>query len=211
MTGIHLFLLVFFNWKERGKRESLRPRALPLRVQTIQLKPSSSREKEPERRALPASISSSAQFPSSAQPAQPVPNSEKGSKDPPSSSELSPNIDLLQKVQQNLENAIEQMNRIDLSSSLLQVDLSSSSLSSTYEMKLQGFLQSTLHFPEKGRVRIELSLAKDGQVIDGKILFSDSDINRKYVENFFTHVLFPPFEGELAGEESHAFSITFIA
>jgi hypothetical protein len=70
-------------------------------------------------------------------------------------------------------------------------------------------LQNTLDLPEFGEVKVELVLKCDGSFIKMKVLQSESERNKKFLEQELKTVSFPEFNGNLKNEKEHAFTITF--
>jgi outer membrane biosynthesis protein TonB len=89
----------------------------------------------------------------------------------------------------------------------LKIDLRSGG--SKYEGELVGKLQNALDLPEVGEVEIELTLRSDGHFSSMQIVRSESNLNGSYLVKQLKLVRFPPFTGELLGEETHTFSLTF--
>lgn len=88
--------------------------------------------------------------------------------------------------------------------------LASESLSqeATYQHDLVAYLEDALEFPEKGKVRIKLSLKRDGGVQKLEIVEASSEKNKKFVETQIPELTFPPFGRNFGSEIVHTFSIT---
>ncbi len=70
-------------------------------------------------------------------------------------------------------------------------------------------LQSALDLPEKGAVKVELTLKNDGSFVKMEILQSKSERNKVFLEQELQMVKYPSFNGSLKKEKEHAFVITF--
>lgn len=80
--------------------------------------------------------------------------------------------------------------------------------SSHYEDELVSYLESLLILPEKGSVKLKLTLAREGSVEEIVIVNATSDRNRSYVESSLASRHFPPFGSQFKGEKAHTFTIT---
>lgn len=78
----------------------------------------------------------------------------------------------------------------------------------TYQRDLVAYLEDALEFPEKGKVRIKLSLKRDGGVQKLEIVETSSEKNKKFVETQIPGLSFPPFGRNFGSEIVHTFSIT---
>lgn len=83
----------------------------------------------------------------------------------------------------------------------------SNSLVPDYRDELTARLQMMLRLPERGDVRIKLTLSRMGKFVKMEILSSDSTVNKKYVEKTLPTLQFPPFGKELNSAEC-SFNIT---
>jgi hypothetical protein len=70
-------------------------------------------------------------------------------------------------------------------------------------------LQNTLELPEKGEVKVELTLKKEGSFVELKILHSESKKNKQFLEEELKKIHYPGFKGNLKNEKEHVFVITF--
>ncbi|NGX37058.1 MAG: hypothetical protein K1000chlam2_00208 [Chlamydiae bacterium] len=70
-------------------------------------------------------------------------------------------------------------------------------------------LQNTLELPEVGAVKVELTLNNNGSFIQMRILQSESERNRKFLEEELKALHYPAFSGSLKTEKEHAFVISF--
>lgn len=91
----------------------------------------------------------------------------------------------------------------------LKIDEESTGEESLFVATLISCLQNTLNLPENGAVKVELVLQRDGSFVQMKVLHSESDRNRKFLEQELKTVTFPPFSGNLKNEKEHTFVITF--
>lgn len=81
--------------------------------------------------------------------------------------------------------------------------------SSVYKQLLVMYLKDNLHLPAYGTVKVELMLNQTGDVLSLKILSSDSEINRLYLEKNLKELSFPSFTSDLVGKKSSSFCLTF--
>ncbi|MBX9924477.1 MAG: hypothetical protein K2Y01_10240 [Rhabdochlamydiaceae bacterium] len=72
---------------------------------------------------------------------------------------------------------------------------------------LIGYLQGYLQLPDLGEVQIQLILRKDGKVDSMKVLKTESEKNRKYLEEQLPKLSFP--SSILEGVSSRSFLLTF--
>lgn len=79
----------------------------------------------------------------------------------------------------------------------------------SYRDNLILYLKDTLHLPGYGTVKIRLTLQRDGTIQDVMALYSDSEVNRLYLENTLQELIFPPFNEELVNKKIHTFVLTF--
>ncbi len=91
----------------------------------------------------------------------------------------------------------------------LKVDQEISGEESVFTAALVQRLQSTLDLPEKGAVKVELTLKSDGTFAQMRVLESKSERNQKFLEQELPTLKFPTFSGHLKNEKEHAFVITF--
>lgn len=85
----------------------------------------------------------------------------------------------------------------------------SDATSHQYEELLVEYLRQILTLPAAGFVKAKLALKSDGSCSHLKILSSDSEVNRLYLEKHLQDLVFPPFSHELEKQESYVFSLTF--
>jgi type IV secretory pathway VirB10-like protein len=72
---------------------------------------------------------------------------------------------------------------------------------------LIGYLQGFLNLPEIGEVQIQIALQKNGSVETMKVIRTDSEKNRKYLEEQLPKLSFP--QAYLNGSSSRSFLLTF--
>lgn len=86
--------------------------------------------------------------------------------------------------------------------------VSSSASSHFYEESLVKYLQHTLHLPEYGSVKIALTLNPDGTVIQVKVMTSENEKNKVFLEKNLPQIRFPNFY-ETGTKEPKTFLLTF--
>jgi len=91
----------------------------------------------------------------------------------------------------------------------LKIDEESGGEESLFVTTLVQCLQEALNLPEVGEVKVELTLKRDGSFVQMKVLRSESERNKKFLEQELKKLTFPPFDGNLKNEKEHAFIITF--
>lgn len=79
---------------------------------------------------------------------------------------------------------------------------------SAYQDRLAALLQSALTLPEKGDVKLSLTVTRSGSVKSVSVKNAASERNQHYVEEALPGLLLPPFENHFKGENAHTFSIT---
>lgn len=79
---------------------------------------------------------------------------------------------------------------------------------SHYEDALVSYLKGLLVLPEKGSVKLKLTVQKEGSVQEVVIVTSTSQKNRQYVESALASCYFPAFGSQFKGETAHTFTIT---
>lgn len=80
-----------------------------------------------------------------------------------------------------------------------------------YEEELTLYLQTLVALPEKGEVKLKLSLKREGIVQKIEILKASSEKNRAFLETALIALTFPPFGQHYKGEGSHTFTVTLKA
>lgn len=78
-----------------------------------------------------------------------------------------------------------------------------------YKETLIQVLHASLNLPDYGEVKIQLKLRRNGTVETLKVLKTESQKNRKYLEAKLPLLKFPPFEGALADQNAQTFVLTF--
>ena len=82
------------------------------------------------------------------------------------------------------------------------------SFETRYEEELVTYLEALLSLPEKGEVKLRLSLKREGSVQKIDILNASNVHNRAYIEGAIATFSFPPFGSHFKGEATHTFTIT---
>ncbi len=77
-----------------------------------------------------------------------------------------------------------------------------------YRDELVSRLKSLLILPERGDVKIKLTLDHLGKVIKLVIVNFESEKNKKYIEKSIKALVFPSFQGNFNGAQDYTFSIT---
>lgn len=77
-----------------------------------------------------------------------------------------------------------------------------------YRDELGARLKKLLKLPEHGEVKIKLTLDKTGKFIRVDIVNTESDKNKKYIENTIKTLTFPSFQGAFQNLPEYTFSIT---
>lgn len=75
-----------------------------------------------------------------------------------------------------------------------------------YQEALISYLKQTLHLPEHGEVKIQLTLKQDGSVVNLLVLKTESEKNRKYLESSLPHLRCPYLQGT---RKQETFIVTF--
>jgi len=91
----------------------------------------------------------------------------------------------------------------------LKIDEGTFGEESVFVASLIQCLQDALDLPEMGSVKVELMLKKDGSFMQMKVLKSESEKNKKFLEQEVKKIKFPPFSGSLKDEKEHVFVVTF--
>lgn len=82
-------------------------------------------------------------------------------------------------------------------------------VSSDYQSKLIACLHETLHLPEHGEVKVELTLSSDGRLLRLQVLSAESKRNKTYLEDQLHHVTFPPISSGNSSTKEHSFTLSF--
>ncbi|MCH9627997.1 MAG: hypothetical protein S4CHLAM2_16460 [Chlamydiales bacterium] len=77
-----------------------------------------------------------------------------------------------------------------------------------YQDRLIAFLENALTLPEKGNVKLALTVNRSGMITQVHIKEAASSRNRSYIETSLPELLLPPFTDQFKGESTHTFSIT---
>ena len=76
-----------------------------------------------------------------------------------------------------------------------------------YEQELVSYLEALFSFPEKGDVKVKLTLKREGNVQNVEILKASSQKNREYVTTSLASCSFPAFGTHFKGEAVHTFTL----
>ncbi len=80
---------------------------------------------------------------------------------------------------------------------------------SDYPNLMIGYLHQSLHLPEFGEVKIQLTLRQDGSVAKLVVLNTESEKNKRYLEGNLPRLKLPSFNGSFAQKKEHTFVLTF--
>lgn len=80
-------------------------------------------------------------------------------------------------------------------------------LSSNYEEFLIKMLEKSFVLPEKGSVKISLTINRAGVITNNTIYESDSVRNQSYIRRKMENIIAPPFDKAFHGEKEHTFLI----
>ncbi len=97
-----------------------------------------------------------------------------------------------------------QIDRLDLDSSS-----SGDSGERDYADFLIGHLRESLHLPDYGEVKMELTLRQDGSVASLRVLHTESDKNKRYLESNLPLLRFPRFTGAGTKKREQTYILTF--
>jgi len=78
-----------------------------------------------------------------------------------------------------------------------------------YSEFLVAYLQQHLHLPDFGEVKVEISLRQDGNIEKYVVLKTESEKNRKYLEERLPALRFPEFKGKGLSKSRQTFVLTF--
>ena len=81
--------------------------------------------------------------------------------------------------------------------------------SSDYASTLTRHLHASLHLPDFGEVKIELTLKQDGTIAKLRILKTESEQNKKYLESVLPQLKLPHLTGSIAKQDEHTFVLNF--
>jgi hypothetical protein len=93
--------------------------------------------------------------------------------------------------------------------SLASEDVEESEGASDYTENLVRHLHQSLNLPDYGEVKIQLRLRQDGTVVKIAVIKTESEKNKKYLEERLPALRFPRFEGEYANKKEDVFILTF--
>jgi hypothetical protein len=79
-----------------------------------------------------------------------------------------------------------------------------------YEEELISYLEALLSLPEKGEVKIKLTLKREGSVQSLEILKAASHKNREYIQTSLPSCSFPSFGTHFKGETTHTFTLNLL-
>lgn len=68
-------------------------------------------------------------------------------------------------------------------------------------------LKEMVQLPEYGKVKIKLTLNRKGEVLEMKVLHSESKMNQKHIEKMISGLTFPSFDAYIK-DSKHTFTIT---
>lgn len=78
-----------------------------------------------------------------------------------------------------------------------------------YSEFLVAYLQQQLHLPDFGEVKVEISVRQDGAIEKYVVLKTESEKNRKYLEERLPVLRFPEFKGKGLSKSRQTFVLTF--
>lgn len=207
----------------------------PLRINTVALAPpvkvatppapKPAVQKQPPAVAKPAPPPAAKPKPQPAPPkpevkkqpaiADKTPAAKPAAKAPPQENRAKISDALLKQLQQDIEK-IEQKSdkakeapkgKMALPAPLaLQIDMASEG---NYADSLLHHLHGALKLPEFGEVKLQLTLRQDGTVAKISVLGTQSEANRKYLQQELPKMRFPRFDHELKGKHEYVFVLTF--
>lgn len=133
------------------------------------------------------------------------------------SSPPKPNHDkLISMIQKNL-NTLNSTSGASLSTSCVKASGSTKTIGTLasealtfeakYEQELVSYLEALFSFPEKGEVKVKLTLKREGNVQNVEILNASCPKNREHVTASLTSCSFPAFGTHFKGETAHTFTL----
>lgn len=225
VIGAHLSLLgyltFFFTPKVKNTQKSLviktmtaKPIASSPREKSVKAassSPSFPKAKKVEAKAPPPAPAKKAIAPP-AKKAPPIADKQldKSNKKPPPKKSIPENREkLTHKLLNDLEESIAKIDekpdkrsssrKLELPSKLAPVQLDGAeergSGEGEYQATLIGYLKESLHLPDYGEVKVQLTLRADGSVVNLLVIKTESEKNREYLELHLPHLRFPPVEG----------------
>ena len=78
-----------------------------------------------------------------------------------------------------------------------------------YEKMLIETLRHSLHLPDYGEVKIQLTLNKDGSVVNLVVVKAQSEKNKFYLENNLMHLRFPSLQETPDNKKQRTFLLVF--
>lgn len=127
--------------------------------------------------------------------------------------ELEESIAKIEGKKQNLSKKQPEARSQDYTPIQLQIDAmetgSWTDADSDYPNLMIGYLHQSLHLPEFGEVKIQLTLRQDGSVAKLVVLNTESEKNKRYLEGSLPKLQFPSFNGSFAKKKEHTFVLTF--
>lgn len=78
-----------------------------------------------------------------------------------------------------------------------------------YQDILISFLKKSLQLPAFGSVKLSMTISKEGRLASLKVLFSDSEINRLFLQEKLETLIYPLFTKELLQSSEQTFELTF--
>lgn len=207
VIALHLIVL---GWAAVTiERHIIQKNSRPLVVKTISLQPAEAKPMAVQAPAKPTPVKKEVKKTPPKPKSKPQPKAEtikspkieKKENQPVANAKLQ---GLLAKAQANMDKV--QKNPEKLSAIALAVPQWTAKESS-YQEELSSMLKLLLRLPEFGQVQIELTLDRLGNVKKIKVVKSESDRNRAYIENAITALSFPPFGHHFSGSPEHTFHI----
>ena len=80
---------------------------------------------------------------------------------------------------------------------------------SDYPNQMISYLHQSLNLPEFGEVKIQLTLRQDGSVAKLVVLNTESEKNKRYLEESLPRLRLPSFNGSFTKKPEHTFVLTF--
>lgn len=78
-----------------------------------------------------------------------------------------------------------------------------------YQSQLIHFLESSLILPREGKISVEITLDKEGNLIKHEVKKVSDKSTETFIQNQLKSLRFPPFHHELSKEKQHTFLLTF--
>lgn len=153
-------------------------------------------------------------------PSKPAPTPKK-SPSPPSPTAKTPPLTSPQLAQLNesLRESIKKMESSSATSAApktttpsaptLHIDRIEEATSSDYAQTITHYLHQSLHLPDFGEVKIQLTLQQDGHIVKLVVLEAENERNKKYLEEMLPYLRLPPFVGSMAKQKECTLILTF--